>query len=231
VYFNALQRKLIEIARERVHAGGLTERGLARLCGVSQSHMHNVLKEIRWLSNASADRLMAALDMEIPDLISRISPRNNTDISLVPAMRGRIGPGADGDLESTRGYVPLPSFVVKGVADAVAGWLGSDLVLPRELAARDLVLLDQNPLARAAPAAGLLWVVSEGAGLRVRYVAVEKDRLRIGNALTREDPARWQSTPLQGRNILNIVRARIVWMGREIEKAPAGPAVAAGKGD
>ncbi|HWF07189.1 MAG TPA: hypothetical protein VG297_01935 [Bryobacteraceae bacterium] len=174
---------------------------------------------------------MTALDMEIPELLSRISPRNNTDICLVPAIHGRIGPGADGDLGSIRGYVPLPSSVVKGVADPVAGWLGSDLVLPRELAARDLVLLDQSPLARAAPAAGLLWVVSEGTGLRVRYLALEKDRLRIGNALTREDPARWQSIPLQGRNILKIVRARIVWMGREIEKAPAGPADAAGQGD
>jgi len=41
--FMDLQQCMIRIMRERVHSGDLTERGLARLTGISQPHIHNVL--------------------------------------------------------------------------------------------------------------------------------------------------------------------------------------------
>ena len=66
--------------------------------------------------------------------------------------------------------------------------------------------------------------MAEGAGLRARYLRMEGARLYVGNELTRANPQQWLSIPLQGRNILEIVRAHIVWMGREMEKESAGPA-------
>ena len=43
---NDLHRRLVEVARERVRSGEVSERGLARLCGVSQPHMGiNILDE------------------------------------------------------------------------------------------------------------------------------------------------------------------------------------------
>jgi len=225
-----MQRQLIEIARERVHAGEFSERRLAHLCGLSQPHMHNVLNGIRLLSNEAAGSLMRALDMEIPDLVARISAQSSSTISIVPMLRGRIGPGADADLASLRGYFPFPASLVAGLVSAVAAVLAPDLVLPKELAALDIVLMDQNPSRRAAPGPGL-WVVAEGAGLRVRYLLLENDRLRLGDAVVRDEPERWPSIPVHGRNILDIVRARLVWMGREMEKEPAGPADTAGQSD
>ena len=56
MYFQELQGRLIDIARERVHTGQLTERGLARLCGISRPHMHNVLKNIRALLSTKRAR-------------------------------------------------------------------------------------------------------------------------------------------------------------------------------
>lgn len=198
------------------------------MCGVSQPHMHNVLKRIRALSFNSADRLMQALDFEVPDLLWRTSSGGDAGFRAVPMMRNRIGPGTDGTLTAIRGHVPLPQSLLKDLVDPVTARLGPDLVLPRALAVHDLVLLDQSPRIRAAPGCGGLWVVTEGAGLRVRYLRTGGTCLYIANEATLDDKQRWHSVPLQGRNILDIVRARIVWFCREMEKEPAGPVEPAG---
>jgi hypothetical protein len=228
VYFHELQGRLVDLARARVRAGELTERGLARMCGLSQPHMHNVLKNIRVLSIPSADRLMLALDIRVLDLLWRVSSESDAQVRAIPILRNRIGPGTDAVLTSIRGHVPLPQSLLTDVVEPLAARLGPDLVLPHELATHDLVLLDQNPRIRAAPGCPGLWVISEGAGLRVRYLRMEGTRLCVANEVTLEYPEKWHSIPLQGRNILDIVRARIVWMGREMEKEPAGPFDSAG---
>jgi hypothetical protein len=224
VYFQELQGRLIDVARRRVRAGQLTERRLARMCGVSQSHMHNVLKNIRALSTGSADRLMRALDIRVSDLLWRVSTEPDAGVRAIPLIRNRIGPGTDAVLTEIRGHFPLPQSLLKGLVDPLAARLGPDLVLPRTLSPHDLVLLDQNPQLRSAPGGGSVWVVAEGAGLRARYLRMVGTRLYVANEVTLNDPQKWNSIPLQGRNILDIVRARIVWMGREMQAGPAGPA-------
>jgi len=218
VHFQELQGRLVDIARERVRAGELTERGLARMCGISQPHMHNVLKKARAPSTAAADRLMQALDLRIPDPGWRSPSQSDSAVRAVPLLRDRIGPGVDTVLTEIDGQAQLPESLLRDVVDPLAAWLGPDLVLPKSLAAHDLVLLDQNPRLREAPGAKSIWIVSEGAGLRVRYLRLDGARLCVANEVTREDPGKWHSIPLQGRNILDIVRARIVWMGRKMEK-------------
>ena len=231
MYFQNLQGKLIDLAREKVRAGHVTERGLARMCGISQPHMHNVLKGIRSLSTNSADRLMNALGIQVADLLWGISSEAGAGIRAVPLVRNRIGPGTAGVLDIFRGNIPMPGGLLKNLIEPVAAHLAADLVMPAALAANDLVLLDQNPALRASPAGSGVWVVAEGAGLRARYVRLAGARLLVGNEVTRGDPQQWLSIPLQGRNILEIVRAHIVWIGREMETEPAGPADPAGHGD
>lgn len=230
MYFQELQGRLIGVARERVQAGELTERGLARMCGISQPHMHNVLKNIRSLSTGSADRLMQALKIGVTDLLWRISGEPDAGVGAIPMIQNRIGPGTDAAFTEIRGHIPLPQWLLRDLVDPLAGRLGPDLVLPKALAAHDLVLLDQNPLLRAVPGGNSIWVVTEGAGLRVRYLRMDGTRICVVNEVTLEDPRKWHSIPLQGRNILDIVRARIVWVGREMEKEPAGPSDQARQG-
>jgi hypothetical protein len=67
--FHDLQQRLIEDLRQRVRSGDVTERSLARATGVSQPHMHNVLKGIRLLSVDTADQILRHLDMDLLDLI------------------------------------------------------------------------------------------------------------------------------------------------------------------
>jgi len=190
--------------------------------------MHNVLKKIRVLSIGSADRLMRALYIRIPDLLWKVSAEPDAGVRAIPMVRNRIGPGTDVVLTSSRCHFPLPEWLLKGLIDPLAARLGPDLVLPASLAAHDVVLLDQNPQVRSAPGNSGVWVVREGASLRVRYVRAAGTRLYLANEATLAYPQKWHSIPLPGRNILDIVRARIVWIGREMEKEPAGPADTAG---
>jgi transcriptional regulator with XRE-family HTH domain len=64
-----LQCRLVEHLRERVRSGDITERGLARLTGLSQPHIHNVLKGKRILSMITADHVLRALKLDLLDLI------------------------------------------------------------------------------------------------------------------------------------------------------------------
>ena len=67
--FREQQRRLIAHLRALVRSGEATERGLARLTGVSQPHMHNVLKGKRLLSLEMADRVLTQLHLDVLDLI------------------------------------------------------------------------------------------------------------------------------------------------------------------
>ena len=68
--FDDLRGRLLEDLRSRVRCGEATERGLARRAGLSQPHLHHVLKGKRLLSLESADRILRRLEMSVLDLIS-----------------------------------------------------------------------------------------------------------------------------------------------------------------
>lgn len=214
--FRDLQGKLIELARRRVHAGQLTERGLARKCGISQPHIHNVLKGIRALSAESADRLMEALNVRISDLLWNPAGQDGGSFRAVPIIQSRLGPGSEPSFTQFRGYMPFPEALLADLVEPLAVRLAPDLLLPRSLATDDLVLLDRNPVVRAEPRNGSLWIVSESGGMRARYIYRAGARLCIANEATLRRPGEWQAPP-PGQNILDIVRARIVWISREME--------------
>ena len=64
-----LQLRLVSILRHRVRSGELTERALARLVGVSQPHIHNVLKGKRTFSVETTDHILRHLNLDALDLI------------------------------------------------------------------------------------------------------------------------------------------------------------------
>ena len=68
--FVDLQQRLLENLRHRVQSGEATERSLARLAGLSQPHLHNVLKGKRLLSLDMADKILHNLQLGVMDLIS-----------------------------------------------------------------------------------------------------------------------------------------------------------------
>lgn len=209
-----LHRKLTDVARKRIHSGELTERGLARLCGISQPHMHNVLKGIRTLSTSSADRLLSVLNLSIVELIGQESANSGPGIHGIPLLRNRIGPGARASLSQFDGYAPFSISLTNALVDPVAGRIAPDLGLPKCIAPNDLALLDQNPSFRENPSGDTCWVVSEGKDLRIRCLRLDGERLLFANESGAGD--QWRPIPLHDSDILDVVKARVVWIRREI---------------
>ena len=67
--FQHLQCRLLAVLQNRIRNGAITERGLARASGVSQPHLHNVLKGVRLLTPSVADRMLEALEISVIDLL------------------------------------------------------------------------------------------------------------------------------------------------------------------
>jgi len=68
--FRDLQMRLLAELRHRVKSGAATERGLARDTGISQPHLHHVLKGKRLLSVERADQVLRRLDLDLLHLIT-----------------------------------------------------------------------------------------------------------------------------------------------------------------
>lgn len=67
--FRELERQLISLMQAKVRSGEVTERALARSIGLSQPHIHNVLKGKRSLSLDTADAILQRLRVDLTDLI------------------------------------------------------------------------------------------------------------------------------------------------------------------
>ncbi len=211
-----LYERIVDAARQRVRSGEMTERSLARLCGVSQPHMHNVLKNFRSLSQDSADRLLNALDLNISALLFSLDRKSDASIQTVPKLRNKIGTGGGASFSAFRGFMPFSSAQVATLVDPVVAQLGPDLVLPGPLKPNDLVLLDQNPVPRRSPGGGGCWVIAQNGALQARYVKLGGTRIYIADEATLREPPKWDLVSLERRDILEIVRARIVWIGRDL---------------
>jgi plasmid maintenance system antidote protein VapI len=70
VSFEVLQARLLAFVKHRIQNGEYTERGLARLLGISQPQIHNVLKGARSLQPALADRMLLRFGITILELLS-----------------------------------------------------------------------------------------------------------------------------------------------------------------
>jgi hypothetical protein len=173
---------------------------------------------------------MHVLNLNIPALLFRSIGTAETEVSTVPVLRNRLGPGFETVLTNYRGFMPFAAHRIASLVEPVVAQLAADLVLPKALAANDYVLLDRNPAVRASPSGGGHWVVAESTGLRVRYVKLCGTRVYLANESNVRDPPNWQPVPSHQRNILEIVRARIVWISREMETTPAAPPDAPGSG-
>jgi predicted XRE-type DNA-binding protein len=69
--FQDLHQRLVDHLNWCVQTGQITERGVAKKAGISQPHIHNVLKGKRLLSWVSADALLEVVEINLLDLLPR----------------------------------------------------------------------------------------------------------------------------------------------------------------
>lgn len=219
--FRGLIEELRETMREQVRNGYMTERNLARLTGVSQPQLHNVLKGIRVLTPELADQIMRVTGILLSELGHQINAGTGTQSAdAIPKRHPRpaVIPGF------LSGIIPFgtmqsPAFIS----------LTDDPRMSPRFQASDVVLFEESAIARTELDSSAAYLVNYDGRLLVRYVRMGGKRLYLVAEDSLADPLRWDFVSIRDGNILEIVRGRIVWICRQMETRPPSPLETAGR--
>lgn len=210
-------KQVVDIAKHNVHSGRWTERKLARTAGISQPHLHNALKGVRQLSPESADKLLVALGLTVPDILWWSPGEAEPGTRSIPLLRDRIGPGSHADFARYRGYLGLPRGIAARLTEPVAARLAPDPAMPLVFRDNDLVVLDRNVSHLLNPPDGWSWVIADTGGFRVRYLKQSSAGLMSAAEPMSGGELEWKRLGTGPQNLRELVKAQIVWNGRELE--------------
>ena len=210
---------------ERVRRGEMSERSLARLTRYSQPHIHNVLKGSRTMTAEMADRILHLLGIPLLALLTQeelsgVSPPPAVEFPAAPVMEGRLGggksfpkPGRD----ASRYFLPGP-LLASAVSPAVVQLDDGEAAMSPFLEPGDWVLLDRSPAARRRPHFEYAYALSWNGEGFVRRCRVVRGALVV----VPDNPSQRGRIPTQialaGREILDLVQGRIIWIGRQLAR-------------
>jgi len=219
--FQVLQIRLIANIRARVRNGEVTERSLARLTGISQPHMHHVLKGARRLSMAMADRILERLRIDLVDLLAgegsapRPVPLGATPYRLVALLEGPIGPGHPYPAQASgQERYPFPASELDRLESPVAARLAPNPVRAALFDNNAVVLLDRSEALRGHPDEGSYYALDLGSESDLQLVRLTGQRLYLGNSV--EDTRGWRSVSLAGRSLLELIKGRVSLVVRRL---------------
>lgn len=116
-----------------------------------------------------------------------------------------------------------------GLTNPAVFRLVRDPQMQPEVMENDLVLVDRSHSVRHSPDADSMYLVAfEGSAL-IRYVRCGGPGICLLTADTRDRSELWPCASLYGRDILEVIRGRIVWIGRQME-TPSGSVDKTGPG-
>jgi len=222
VTFAVIQKRLLDALRLRLRNGEFTERGLARVVGISQPHIHNVLKGVRVLSPDMTDLLITGLDLSLIELLGvdelaeglLAKQARRLGTQAVPVLAGRVGPEE-----------PFPNW------RTVASWVVArdpELRILRRpafvrLAADPSIspvwtrlgygLLDFDETSRSDPRLPAWYALRwRGAGY-LRQLRHRGARLDVLGQRVLDEQVVPESIESGGGSLLQTVRAHLVWVG------------------
>jgi transcriptional regulator with XRE-family HTH domain len=216
--FVAMQERLLELVRMRIRNGELSQRHLARITGVSQPHMHNVLKGIRFLSTELADEILHQMHLSVTDLTgTALAPEG--PCRSVPLLPGWLGAGMrEFPARRIGGIAFLPAQAVDAAQDPLAAILGEDPLIAPYFRKGDLVLIDQSPAARAHIQRHATYVAITAEGPRLRFLRAGASRLYLFPAARIHTPSSWESVACSPPAAPEIVRGRVIWSGGQASR-------------
>lgn len=219
--FREAQGRLLVYIQDRIHNGEFTERGFARVLGISQPHLHNVLKGARRLSPAIFDTILRYFQLSILDLASAaevaadLKGRSSREFTAEAAFRSApVGPGQpwpEGIDRQRRFPLPFASPVVPPgyyMADLVA-----DPAMLATLGSYRIALIDTSAEARRQILPRALYVVTHRGEALLRRVRQGAHHAYLLNDLNEDDPLRWEPVNFPAADPGLFVRARVRWLG------------------
>lgn len=212
--FETLRSRLIEKIRLQIRNGDMTERALARRAGISQPHMHNLLKGVRALTPGSCDELLAKLGMSVFDLIDGDELRRalflvvrKTELTIeVPVLLDRLGPGLPWpDRVSPFERVAVPYVGVSSIPNPVVARLAEDPAMKPALMPGDLVVLDSSDTGGECDDPEALFAIEHGGTSVLRWIRRGRARTYVVAAACRNCPRDWEPLAPEA-----VIRARAV---------------------
>ena len=223
--FGELQARLLEHVRLRIRNGELTERNLARTIGMSQPHVHNVLKGARALTPGMADLILSglglsAIDMakaaELGDCLQR-HKRTDSLTTDIPVLRGLLGPGRPfPDTTDAAEWVRVPGQGLAGVSRPVLAGLDDEQGSLWHGATMALLDLDEGR--RACPERLSWYAVRWGGAGFIRQVEYRSGTLRILGQTAFAGPPGPETIAVDRVGVLSVIRARVVWVGPDVRR-------------
>jgi hypothetical protein len=224
------QLRLLTYVRDRIHNGELTERGFARLIGMSQPHVHNVLKGVRNLSIGTSDSILNIFHMSILDLASledledHLRSRRPVEPAFeVPFLDTPIGPGIPWPARIDRrrhSPAPFPSGTV--LPGLMLARLARDPQMTVTLAGYDTALLDTSERERSKLSPEGLYAVERNGEVVLRYLRPGARSYYLVTDAELENPNRWEHLRISLKDLSGLIKARVLWLGRESDrKLPA----------
>jgi len=217
--FQDARLKLLAYVRNEVRNGELTERGFARLIGISQPHAHNVLNGTRNFSPQVFDLVLKYFHLSLLDLapieqidaqIQHRRPRER--MAEVAFLATPIGPGRPWPVSvDPRQTFPLPFPSPALPGELVMTKLLADPAMAPTLGSCDIALLDTSE-PHISPRG--LYVVERAGEAVLRFI---RSGTRCNYLVSNADfdrPSAWEPIMQVG----NAVRARVIWLGRERDR-------------
>ncbi len=197
------------------------------MAGLSQPHMHNVLKGVRSLSPEYADRLIAELRLSLLDLMDDaerpvLSPSAGQSAMEVAWIRGSVGPSCALEERVYPGDVyPVARTLLASLSDPILVTLGHDPLLFPYFQAGDTALIDRQPITGSTLDPKAVYLVKTAGGTLVRSLRIGGTRLYLITPSTVDEPRNWSDLPLLGRQVSEVVWGRLVWLQRDVPAFPA----------
>jgi len=215
--FRLLQMRLLVQLRARLRNGEITERSLSRITGISQPHIHNVLKGIRLLSMEKADQILHRLQIDVLDLLTageaggaarqKFGPG---ECRAIPLLDGWIGPGHAFPGAAGRETYPFPAADVLRLKSPVAARVAPDPLGAPFFSGGGVVLLECADGSRKEPEEGYFALDLSGQS------AIGLVR-RVGPRICAwtNHGGVWQSSALPDSSVLDFIRGQVrLWVRR-----------------
>ncbi len=224
--FSQMEQRLLDNIRARVRKREISERRLAINAGFSQPHIHNVLKGARQLTTQVADRLMAKMGVSIEDLfqlseLERALPHRqfkDSPFQEVPLLKGRIAAGQPFPMEARfSGSRAFTAEFLKRFTRPVLVKVGaSEISMLPSVQPNDLLLIDQEEEKRRKPLFTRIYALALEEGGTIKRCEVVEGELVIVPENMQQRSFSPRTVGLEDRNILDMVKGEVVWIGREL---------------
>ena len=184
--------------------------------------MHNVLKGIRFLSHESLDAILKSINASIldystrPELDRRAAPSRPHGTFELRLLDSAIGPQMPWPPRATlkRKFV-LPTDLENAPRDLVLARLRFDERMEPCLADCDLAVLDRSIPWRTNIAPLGVYVVSLANEAILRHVRPGRSCLYLAASDNLDRPLGWDVLPVASASAADVVKARVVWIGRQ----------------